>query len=909
MISLSLLYKMRKLTLYLLACLFLFSCSIFKPKELPYPSGLIFPLEKDGEMTYQGRIIELIEKANGSLYFSTQKGFVYCVDGEKREVLWKFKASNPIISPSHLSKEKVYVIDSKNIIYCLDKKGSALWREGIGENITSRLREDQGNIYFGTNEGGFFALNSQTGDMFWRYQAGGAIRSNPVFNGSFLIFGCDDGNLYFLNQIGKLVDKFEIGSKIEASLLVDKNNLYLGSEDHYFYCLNLTKRKLKWKVKTGGKILSQPIVDEKRVFFIAWDGVLYSLNKKNGTILWWQSLPSRSFYRLEIAEKKIVASSLSSKIVCFDIETGEKQGEYETIQELKSNPLWLDPYLLVNLYDFHKEEGKLLFLKKEVKAFLTPSKPSPLKIGEDVAFTASATGFFQPKYEFFLKQAEKKDSVQEISEKGLWEWFPEKVGSYSIGVRVTDEKEVTETEIPFIIERLITEKPDLILFNGKIQTMAEGEPWVEALAVTKDKILFAGKSGDALDLRADQTVVIDMGGNFALPGFNDSRVNMLEGGLSLLGKEISEEAELDKMDKEEVKKILLKALSEASKFGITTIQDISLDFALEAYKEFLEADKLTVRIILSGDLNWKLDKIKEFREKFKDIDSNFIKFGAVRGDLDGSLSDRKAALSAPYSDKPGSEGKLLIPAKKLNNKIKVFDKERYQVALGASGDKAISIALDGIEETLKNEGRKERRHRIEKIQLLDSKRVEKFARLKIPIVGCPFQLIKEREEAEKRVGSKRMRGMFPWKTLLNNKAEVAFASDWPQGSLNPLFSIYVALTRKTINGEPLDSWIPWERITIEQALAAFTKAAARACLEEKIKGTLEKNKLADIIVLSKNLYEVSAEDILESKVIMTFLGGRLVYMQPGFGIQVFDPKIFRLLNILFFSINLRTIQI
>jgi len=444
---------MKKLTFLLLISLFFGFCSIFKPKVLPYPSGVIFPVEGDEEITYQGRIIDPMQKSNGIIYFSTLKGVVYSFDTLERKILWKFEALNPLASAPYLSKEKIYVFDRKNTLYCLDQKGQLLWKKEIGENISSEAREDRERLYLGTEEGGLLALNSLDGELIWRFQAGGAIRSSPVFSGFWIIFGCDDGGLYFLSRSGKLLDKFDTGDKIEASPLIDENRLYFGSNDQYFYCLDLKKKKTKWKVKSGGKILSQPLTDEWRVFFISWDSVLYSVNKYSGTILWWQILPSRSLYRPEIIEGKIVVSSFSSTLVCFDIETGIRKGTYEAGQEVKSSPLWHDPFLLISLYDYKKDEGRLVFLKKVVKVTLTPSKTSPANLGEELTFTAKAAGFFQPEYEFYLKTGEKREIVQEISEKESWTWYPEIPGVYTVGVKVVDAKEKAETEISFTIEK------------------------------------------------------------------------------------------------------------------------------------------------------------------------------------------------------------------------------------------------------------------------------------------------------------------------------------------------------------------------------------------------------------------------------------------------------------------------
>lgn len=445
---------MRRLVLVLFLCLISLGFgSLLESKVLSYPSGIIFPLWKTEEIAYLGEIVDLIQKSNGNVYFSTRKGFVYFIDILEKKIIWKFEAQNPIICPPHLSAGKMFILDKENTIYCLDKGGELLWKKEIEENITSGVREYQGMIYLGTSEGGIFAFDSLNGEMFWNFQAEGAIRSGPVFASSTVIFSSDDGNLYFLNQKGDLEDKIKIGSKIEATPLVDKNLLYFGARDHNFYCLDLISRRMKWKVKTGGGVISPPLSDKKRVFFVSLDNVLYSLNKKSGSILWWQFLPSRSYYQLEIVEKKIIVSSFSPTLVCFDVKTGEDKGKYEAEQEIRSNPLWFDPYLLVNLYDHPKEMGKLIFLTKLVKATITPSKSSPQKLGEDVTFTASAVGFFQPKYEFYLKIGERMEIVQEASRKNSWTWFPEKDGTYVIGVRVVDAKEKAVREISFTIEK------------------------------------------------------------------------------------------------------------------------------------------------------------------------------------------------------------------------------------------------------------------------------------------------------------------------------------------------------------------------------------------------------------------------------------------------------------------------
>jgi outer membrane protein assembly factor BamB len=210
---------------------------------------------------------------------------------------------------------------------------------------------------------------------------------------------------------------------------------------------------LKWRIKTGGKIVVPPVIAGRRIFFLSWNNVLFCLNKKNGHILWWDIIPSRSLYRLEISGTRIVVSSLSSLLVCFDTESGEKVGDFDAGQEVKSNPVWLQPYLIYSLYDELQDKGRLVFLKKVMNVSLKSSLESPQQVGKEISFTVSDTGFYKPKYEFTLKEGEEKKVVQAKSEKNSWLWFPEKEGNYVVGVEVADEKQSKKAEISFVIKK------------------------------------------------------------------------------------------------------------------------------------------------------------------------------------------------------------------------------------------------------------------------------------------------------------------------------------------------------------------------------------------------------------------------------------------------------------------------
>lgn len=449
--------RMKKECFLLTACvlgIFLLSssCSLFVSKSLAaYPEGILFPLEEAARMNYQGEIAGLLLAGNGNLYFSTEEGRIFCLDGEKRESLWTYKLPHAATLPLSLSREHLYAFDEGNTLYCLDEKGQLLWERKGEETPTSPAAEDSGRTYFGTETGGVFALDASNGDVIWRFAASGAVRTKPVFWKNRIIFGCDDGHIYCLDRKGKLDFRFNAGDKIRVTPLVDLDFLFFGADDQSFQCYDLKWKKKKWKVEAGGQVLVSPVAAEKGVFFLGSNTVLHCLNKKNGEIIWWKTVPSRGRYQLETVGERIVISSFSPTLVCFDARTGRETGKYEAGGEVKSNPLWHEPFLLIHLFDYETRTGSLIFLKKQVKVVLSSSLPPPQKSGQEISFTVSSIGFFRPKYEFFLKSGGEEVVVQGESEKSSWVWFPDQEGAFAIGVRVSDGREKGVAEIQFAI--------------------------------------------------------------------------------------------------------------------------------------------------------------------------------------------------------------------------------------------------------------------------------------------------------------------------------------------------------------------------------------------------------------------------------------------------------------------------
>jgi putative nucleotidyltransferase with HDIG domain len=428
------------------------SCRIFKPGTMAYPTGLSFPVVEDASISFKGRIISPVRERGGAYFYSTENGFVRCVDGLKRNVIWTFKADNGLRTAPFPGKENIYVHDEADILYCLDIQGKISWKKAVGERVLTPIVEDSGRIYFGTDRGILWSLDLK-GEGPRRFKAGAAINGGPLVLGSRIIFGSDDGKLSLIDPQGKALGVFQAPGRIIGPIASDGKIVFFSTETRDFFGLSLNPLRPKWKVRLGGRVLIDPVLRGGRLFLLSTNSVVYCLKKTSGDILWWQNIPSRTAYELAGIEDKVVISTLSSHLLAFDVETGRKTGEYKTEQDLKTNALWIDPFLIIAHYDFQTDGGRFVYLRKDVQALLSAQKTSPQSVGDEIPFTASAIGFFKPNYEFYLKTGEKREVAQKASDTNTWTWYAEAEGTYSVGVNVTDEKQSREIEIPFVIEK------------------------------------------------------------------------------------------------------------------------------------------------------------------------------------------------------------------------------------------------------------------------------------------------------------------------------------------------------------------------------------------------------------------------------------------------------------------------
>jgi predicted amidohydrolase YtcJ len=259
----------------------------------------------------------------------------------------------------------------------------------------------------------------------------------------------------------------------------------------------------------------------------------------------------------------------------------------------------------------------------------------------------------------------------------------------------------------------------------------------------------------------------------------------------------------------------------------------------------------------------------------------WLRIGALKGFVDGSLGSHTAAMFEPFTDAPSDRGLFVNTPEVLYAWTSGADKAGLHVIVHAIGDRAISTQLDIYARVEKEDGARDRRFRIEHAQHVAPKDFPRFAALGVVASMQPYHAIDDGRWAEKVIGPERAKGTYAFRTMLDDKVALAFGSDWFVAPPTPLEGIYAAVTRRTLDDKHPGGWIPEQKITVDEALHAYTTGGAYASFEEKDKGTLAVGKLADLAMIDRDLTKILPEQIRDAHVVLTVVGGRVVFDHPA----------------------------
>ncbi len=514
----------------------------------------------------------------------------------------------------------------------------------------------------------------------------------------------------------------------------------------------------------------------------------------------------------------------------------------------------------------------------------------------------------------------------------------------------------------------------------------------EAIAVRGDRIQAVGKNVDIQKLKGPETQVIDLGGHFIMPGFNDAHLHLADAGLQKLNVDLIGVKTLDEFRQRVLAKVetaqpgewilgggwdetlwMVKALpsrwdldeisgghpvildrvdghlavantralqlagitiasrdpqggqidrdvngqptgilrdtaqgavravipqpthearrhgievalADLAEHGVTSAQDYSPDWEnFQIYEELEKDGKLTARISEWLPFDESIDELKTKRDSYPQSDL-MLHTGMLKGFMDGSLGGHTAALLEPYADEPSNSGLPRYEAAKLNDMAKERVLAGFQLGFHAIGDKGVQMALDAFGEAEKAareqkvkaaNGGDDFRLRVEHAQVTTPGQVARFKELKVIASMQPSHVLTDMRWAQDRLGPKRAATSYAWAAFLNRGVALAFGTDYPVEPVTPFRGLYAAVTRKSEDGK--QEYFPEQKLTMDQAIAAYTTGSAFAEFEEKEKGKLQPGMLADFIVLDRDVTASSAEKVLGTRVLRTVVGGKTVY--------------------------------
>jgi len=325
------------------------------------------------------------------------------------------------------------------------------------------------------------------------------------------------------------------------------------------------------------------------------------------------------------------------------------------------------------------------------------------------------------------------------------------------------------------------------------------------------------------------------------------------------------------------KKLLDNFLKDAAKNGVTSVHDLLRvpDMSVEEadlYADYEEDGKLTTRVHFVAPLTGDLELAKRLRDKYK---SNMVQFCGFKQFADGVTTSFTASLLEPYSNNPATKGETVFPEEVIKKWTIDADREGFRVRFHCIGDGAVRLALDSFEASRQKNGIRDSRHSIEHVEMIHPNDIDRFRQLGVIASVQPEHInVTTRNVYEELIGKERMKYNFLLKTMMDHGTTMVFGTDYPVVGLNPLPGIYRAVTRLDDEGV---AWDGNERISLKDALLAYTAAPAYGSFREKELGTIEAGKLADIIVLDRNLFAVPYEEIKDSKVVFTMVDGKVVH--------------------------------
>ena len=321
---------------------------------------------------------------------------------------------------------------------------------------------------------------------------------------------------------------------------------------------------------------------------------------------------------------------------------------------------------------------------------------------------------------------------------------------------------------------------------------------------------------------------------------------------------------------------LARALAHAASLGVTATAHMSASWEdLASYRRLERAGRLTLRVAVYLPLeSWRT--VADTVGRLGPGD-DWVKIGGLKGYMDGSAGSRTAYFFQPYSDSAGYSGLLQHPEADMRQWIGAADAAGLQIAVHAIGDRANAILLAIYDSVARAHGPRDRRFRVEHAQHLRPEDIPLFGKLGVIPSMQPYHAIDDGRWVQQRIGPERIKTTYAFRTLLDTGAKLAFGSDWTVAPLDPILGVYAAVTRRTLDGKNPGGWVPQQKITVAEALRAYTVGSAYATFDEAKRGVLAPGYDADVVVIDRNLFTLPPDSLDRARVRYTIVGGKVVF--------------------------------
>jgi hypothetical protein len=341
---------------------------------------------------------------------------------------------------------------------------------------------------------------------------------------------------------------------------------------------------------------------------------------------------------------------------------------------------------------------------------------------------------------------------------------------------------------------------------------------------------------------------------------------------------------------EKKKAALVQGMRRANSLGVTSVQNCSGgQDEIDLYAELQREGLLTVRTSTAFTMpdtpeeltDSLVATIEAARQAHQD---HFVRAGTVKFFADGVIESNTAAMLAPYSNDPSTRGAARYDPARLETMVDRMDAKGFQIYIHAIGDRGVRMSLDALKKAMRARPGRDRRHRLEHIETIDAADIPRFGALGIIASMQPYHAYPEPNLIgvwAVNIGTERVERAFAWNAIARAGGRLVFGSDWPVVTIDPLIGIHNAVLRQDTDGKPAGGWVPAQRVTLDEAIAAYTLNGAYGSFEEDVKGSIREGKLADLAVFSPDLFKVPAADLHKSRVMLTIFNGREVYRAPA----------------------------